>query len=748
LGEHPAEIVERQRAEAALRESEEKFRSLAEQSPNMIFINLERLLVYANAMCEKVMGYTKAEFYAPSFDFLTLIAAEDSDSIRATFRQHIQGNDVAPRECTLVTKRGSRLQSLISTKLIHYEGRRAILGIVTDITELKHAEALVQTQYQQLQAQHEELVTQDALLRDAEQELRQMNANLEQRVAARTAELSARTAELSQSNAALARATGLKDEFLASMSHELRTPLTGILGLSESLQLGVYGPLPDKQVKAVQMIYSSGQHLLDLINDILDVSKIEAGKMELQLGSVNVHDVCQASVQFVTQLAQKKKLHLSVKQDLAVGVILADPRRLKQMLVNLLSNAVKFTPEGGAVGLEVVGDAPLKVVRFSVWDTGIGIAPQDLLTLFRPFVQLDNRLSRENSGTGLGLALVMSMAELHGGSVTAESAGVPGQGSRFTIDLPWTSGDEATADRLPEDHRVIASSPSFPAVVVLTIGEASIVGDGMATDLTELGVAEIVHPWGREAVERALEVKPDLILIDLGLPDFSGWEVLDELQANAQTRPLPVMVMSATDDHVQAAARGAVGCLVKPISRSDLLGVIRHALEGPHPHAAPSTVLAGAGVTTPRATVLVVDDNETVLSTLLDFLQSQALEVLTAHNGSEALELLTTTRPEIILMDIQMPGMDGLEAIRRIRANADSRLASVPIIALTALAMPDDRERCLAAGANAYLVKPMRLAKVGQTIETLLGTSLEGGPQAPPNPSDFTQNLSTDRRPA
>ena len=279
--------------------------------------------------------------------------------------------------------------------------------------------------------------------RQAEDALREERALLAQRVEERTVELSA-------ANAELARAARLKDEFLASMSHELRTPLTGILGLSEALQLQVYGPHNEKQLKALRSIEESGQHLLNLINDILDLSKIEAGKVELQIGAVAVAEVCQASLRMIKEIAQKKKLKVSFNLDMLVTTAQADSRRLKQMLVNLLSNAVKFTPEEGSVGLEVEGDAAHKTVRFIVWDTGIGIAPEDMPRLFRPFVQLDARLAREYSGTGLGLSLVQRMADMHGGSVTVESE--PGKGSRFTITLPWagpTEGAPALQRRHP-----------------------------------------------------------------------------------------------------------------------------------------------------------------------------------------------------------------------------------------------------------------------------------------------------------
>jgi len=405
-------------------------------------------------------------------------------------------------------------------------------------------------------------------------------AELERRVAERTADLSA-------ANAELARAARLKDEFLASMSHELRTPLNAVLGLSEALQEQVYGPLNERQLRSLYSIEESGRHLLALINDILDVSKIEAGKVELEIGPVSVETVCQASLGLIKQAAHKKRLKVSSSFGSAVTTIQADQRRLKQILVNLLGNAVKFTPEGGAMGLEVVGDAEEQVVHFTVWDTGIGISPAEMGRLFKPFVQLDSSLSRRHAGTGLGLVLVHRMTEMHGGGVSVESE--LGKGSRFTISLPWKA-----------------------------VGESRGVG---------------------------------------------VWE-------KGESTSLPI--------------------LVPPSSHRS-------------------------------TTVLLAEDNEDSIHTICDYLLAQGYRVVVAWNGAEALERAREERPDVILMDIQMPEVDGLEATRHIRADAD--LGDIPIIALTALAMPGDRERCLEVGVNEYLSKPVSLKRLVEVIEAQLGAT-------------------------
>jgi len=400
-----------------------------------------------------------------------------------------------------------------------------------------------------------------------------------------------RTADLSQANAELAKIARAKDEFLANMSHELRTPLNAILNFSESLLEGIRGPLNERQQVAVQHIETSGRHLLGLINDILDLSKVEAGQMSLQLQPTIIADVCQASMLFVKEVVSKKSLKLAFQLNDQAAKIEADPKRLKQMLVNLLSNAVKFTPDGGQVSLEVTVEAGAGVVHFAVQDTGIGISPESITRLFQPFTQLDSSLSRQYEGTGLGLALVRRLAELHGGSVMVESE--VGRGSRFTITLPY-------------------------------------------------------HP------QKTAKAKP-----------ATG------PQSGRKTKTDPL--------------RSAPG--------SETLGV-------------------------PGRLILLAEDSEANLMTIGDYLRYNSYSVVVARNGQEALDRAEETPPDLILMDIQLPEMDGLEATRRLRARP--KFVATPIIALTALAMPGDRERCLAAGVNEYIAKPVRLKELVETVERLL----------------------------
>ena len=273
-----------------------------------------------------------------------------------------------------------------------------------------------------------------------------LNDELELRVATRTYELeeerkrltfrvAERTAELSAANAELMAAARLKDEFLATVSHELRTPLTAILNLTEALQLNIYGELNPKQQKAVQNIFKSGNHLLTLINDVLDLAKIEAGGLELEVNPVAVKAICQASIELVQEQAIKKRIKISFEYDDAIHSLLTDERRLKQVLVNLLDNAVKFTPDEGQVGLKTVAALATGMLYFVVWDTGIGIPLDQQQLLFQPFMQVDASLTRKYGGTGLGLTIVKRLIEMQHGHVSVESK--VGGGSRFIVGLPW-----------------------------------------------------------------------------------------------------------------------------------------------------------------------------------------------------------------------------------------------------------------------------------------------------------------------
>ena len=394
------DVTEEKIAAEDLRRSEERFHRMLQAGWDVIALSLDDgRFSFVGGNTAGIYGCTHAELAA--LDVISIVHPDDR-ARHAEFRRALLAAPGSRQRLEFRVRRKDGQYTWIevaAVNLLHDPVVRGVLSNSRDVSARKRTE----------------------------EDLSRLNAELEQRVAERTA-------ELSLANAALERASRAKDEFLAAMSHELRTPLNAVLGLSEALDEGVYGPLDDKQHRALRRIDESGRHLLSLISDILDLSKIEAGRMPLALADVAVDDVCRASIRMVQEAAHRKSQRVALAVDVGFATLRADERRLTQILVNLLSNAVKFTPDGGALGLRVNVDEANDAVRFSVWDTGIGIGIEEQARLFQPFVQLDSSLARRHVGAGLGLSLVRKLVDLHGGSVALESAA--GQGARFTVTLP------------------------------------------------------------------------------------------------------------------------------------------------------------------------------------------------------------------------------------------------------------------------------------------------------------------------
>lgn len=526
------------------REAQLRYQLLVEQLPIIVYVNAVDKMsstTYVSPQIQPILGYMPEEWLSDPEFWQKRIHPDDREAVLIGVERSDLTDQPFDMEYRMLARDGHVVWFQDQTVLVRDNNGKPLYwqGLKFDITKRKQAE----------------------------DEIRKLNAELERRVEKRTEELE--------------RALRTKDEFLASMSHELRTPLNAILGLSESLIELSAGPLNEKQHRYVGLISESGNHLLALINDILDLAKIEAGQIVLNINEADLRQVCQASLRMINELAHKKNQQVTLKIDDEVGSIWVDERRLKQILVNLLSNAVKFTPENGKLGIEAQADREERRIMITVWDNGIGISESDLTRLFRPFVQLDSGLAREVTGTGLGLALVAQMVRLHGGSVAVESQ--PGEGSRFTVILPW--------------------EPALATDAMLRL----------------------------KSTGKFRAIKPD-----------------------AKDRPI----------------------------------------------------------------ILLVEDTKEVTLMIVDYLEMAGYQVITASDGLTGIEQAKDKHPALILMDIQMPGMDGLEATRRLRADPNFRTTA--IIALTALAMRGDRERCLAAGATDYLAKPVSLKKLVQIIEEYL----------------------------
>ncbi len=642
---------------------------------------------YLSLTFKQMFGYEDHELPNTPESWQRLIFPEDLPGVLEIFEQHVQSRGKIPyyNEVRYRHKDGSTVWVICSGRVISWDqdgNPLRMIGCHIDITQRKQVEA----------------------------QLRQTNE------------------QLAKANVELARATRLKDEFLANMSHELRTPLNAILGMSEGLQESVFGSINERQAKAIATIERSGRHLLELINDILDLSKIESGKLELQLSDVSVRSLCDASLAFVKQMALKKNIRLSIHVSENIDSIQVDDRRLRQVLINLLSNAVKFTPEGGSVTLEVrlegAGEAggvnfalaPLSTscfpkLCFHVTDTGIGIAAEEIGKLFQPFIQLDSSLNRQYSGTGLGLALVKQIVTLHGGTASVSSE--VGRGSCFTVRIPHHKSDYLSI------KQVTTSLPSYclnaENAQVLIVEDSIAAADQITRYLSEMGMQAIIYPKGEGAVEEVLRVQPALVILDLQLPNLSGWDVLNQLKSNPKTKDIPAIIISVVDERSKGLAQGAFEYLVKPITRAQLQAAINK-LQPSARSKSLNLVLPKAPLKPPL--ILLAEDNQANIDTMSGYLEARGYHLILANNGQQAINLVRVQRPDLIVMDIQMPRMDGLEAIRLIRD--DRKFVDIPIIALTALAMPGDRETCLAAGANQYLTKPIKLKQLVVTIQQLL----------------------------
>jgi CheY-like chemotaxis protein/signal transduction histidine kinase len=750
------------------------------------------------------------------------------------------------------------------------------IALRTAVIRQRVQELLEETQQQaeELETQQEELRVNNEELEQSAETLRQQQASLEQQQAeleqtnvqleehaqllvAQKAELVVARDDLSRKAAELDAASRYKSEFLANMSHELRTPLNSSLILAKLLADNREGNLSPQQIKFAESIYAAGNDLLDLINDVLDLSKIEAGMMEIKREVVRLPRLVETLGQIFQPLASDKHLELSLRiEPGAPAQLTSDPQRLKQILKNLLANALKFT-EKGRVGL-TIGVAPSGNLRFSVEDTGIGIDPSQHQLVFEAFRQAHGGANRKFGGTGLGLSISRDLARLLGGDITLESE--PGRGSTFRLELPLEADAQRpapspalAADSAPpppaRESRVRAydveddrESVNGSARVLLVVEDDPAFARALVELARGAGFKVVATPSADEGVELALRHKPAAILLDIHLPDHSGLTVLDRLKRMPATRHIPVQVVSAQDNMQTALEMGAAGYMLKPVERDKLVEAL-HNLERKSAQGVRSVLIVeddplqresicsllsaedikcvpvgstaealeqlrsathdcvvldltlpdGSGyellermaeddaysfppviIYTGRSLssdderrlskysksiiikgarsperlldevtlflhqvetrlppdrqrmlaearsrekafdgrrVLLVEDDVRNVFALTSVLEQRGAKLRIARNGREALsELEKDPAVDMVLMDIMMPDMDGLTAMRHIRAQPG--LAKLPIIALTAKAMRDDQEQCLAAGANDYIAKPIQVDKL------------------------------------
>jgi signal transduction histidine kinase/CheY-like chemotaxis protein len=497
-------------------------------------------------------------------------------------------------------------------------------------------------------------------------QIEQLNVSLEEKVQERTEELRLQQAKVQAVNLQLEIASRHKSEFLANMSHELRTPLNAIIGFSEVLLERMFGELNEKQDEYLNDIYSSGTYLLSLINDILDLSKIEAGKLELELGLFDLRQLLENSLVMVKERALAHGITLSLDITDNIDVLIGDERKVKQILFNLLSNAVRFTPDKGQVGIKA--SKVEQGVQIAVWDTGVGIDPEDQGRIFEEFQQVADPLSGKSEGTGLGLALARKFVELHGGTIWVESH--PGQGSTFTCTMPLT-GEHGAIAQPPSAGASAAQtglSPVASGPLVLVIEDDPKSASLLNIYLSEAGYAVDIAGDGEEGLEKMRRLAPVAVILDVLLPKVDGWAFLTEAKRDPSTRDIPVIIASIVDQKGKGFALGAADYLVKPIQKEELLRAL-------------TTFSFASKVQTSTVKILLIDDDPAAMELLSATLASENYRLLKAQSGMEGVTIANEEQPDLIILDLLMPEMSGFEALDALKASP--RTEQLPVILFT-----------------------------------------------------------------
>ncbi len=504
----------------------------------------------------------------------------------------------------------------------------------------------------------------------------------------------------------------MKSDFVSIVSHELRTPLTSIKGYLDLVLMGAAGAVTKQQTSFLEIAKDNTERLNEMVADLLDISRIESGKVELDVQVISLPEIIQRVAQSLKPEFEDRNLTLTLAIPPDLPELFGDPTRISQILINLLSNAYKYTPRGGAtVRVRVVRNA----LQIDVVDTGVGISEEDQEKLFTRFFRAEDSAVRQQPGTGLGLSITKSMVEMHGGEIWVESES--GVGTTFSFSLPLPQGlVEADAAHkaeiaVPALQPEVIEEPAPPTSSgpsILVVDDDVDVAHLFEHQLEQAGYQVTIVTQGARAVETARRLKPDLITLDL-MMDVDGLKVLEELKADPITTEIPVMVVSVIAEPRKGLSLGAADYLIKPLNEGELLGRVRRLLDQ----------LDGGT----RNKILVVDDEIDIVGWLKHLLTHSGFRVSEAYDGVQALEVIAADKPDLILLDLKMPRMDGRTTIRRLREKEETR--NIPIIVLSAHPVSDEAERVqmMGMGVKEFLRKPITMDQLIAQIEK----HLDGG---------------------
>jgi diguanylate cyclase (GGDEF)-like protein/PAS domain S-box-containing protein len=642
----------------------------------IITTDSEGKIVEFNIGASRVLGYSKEEVIGRKVEELWLNPKDRQEILKSLEKDGYITN----YETQLITKDGSIVDVILTLSIIkNGDGKiHGTVGISKDITEKKKLERAIE---------------------ERNLELKELNEKLEEKVIERTMELEKANRELERSNK-------LKSQFIATMSHELRTPLNSILGFSELLLDEVFGNLTEKQKRYVNNIYNSGNHLLQLINNILDLAKIESGKMELHYETFSLKQALVEVENILKPLIHKKNQRLTVSVEEKLSVINADRTKFKQILYNLLSNAIKFTGEGGSISItaDLIEKENYNLIstkkccknnylKISITDTGIGIKKDYQEKIFLEFEQLDSSYSRKYEGTGLGLALTKKLVELHGGKIFVDSE--EGKGSTFTVLLPIVEADtkievekKLLKQEILYEKSLLNRSGSVPLILIVE-------DDPATAELIMLYLAQggyrVAHAHdGNTALEKIRELKPFAVLLDVMLPGKDGWEVLQEIKSDQEIKDIPVIISSVADNKELGFALGASDYLVKPVDRITILKKLEELSFSTKKGRRPINILC-------------IDDHIDTLEFLSSILEAEGFNVITAQSGKEGVEKSVFYKPDLIILDLMIPDIDGFEVTQIIKNNPSTK--DIPIIILTAKDLTVEDKLRLAGKIENYLQK-------------------------------------------